>query len=410
MARNCLTEGVSECPGAKCPGDRGSPDNPSSLSFVVPSLRAERCAGRPPSENSRASRSKENRHSQQRLLFYRLARSVVCRPVNRARHVIFGVFDHQTRMTFAHNTRTKGNTSSRSSQQTWNGLGMRGCLSKATRNSPSLQSSGAPGRGHSNSPRGEPSWSTLKERSGELRQTPSHGVRSQSCTRLHHEIQSRQGRSHTLGTRTRKAAQEEIASFRRTLHVHAGARKRRKSCEDGPSMAQKYIRWNLEEKRRGSRDGARNARSIRRVVEDQRYDQELLNQAVGVPWDEDGEGRVGEPSVILPAGVEARLVCDTPITPLEAAESRTLAHRRVYITNDALMKIGHTADCKACEGALRGKRASGVPRAPECSARLEADMAANEQHSDRLRQAEARLAGTAIPPVAPAKRKSSARG
>ena len=135
--------------------------------------------------------------------------------------------------------------------------------------------------------------------------------------------------------------------------------------------------------------GDRNARSIRRVVEDQRYDQELLNQAAGVPWDEDGEGRDEEPSVILPAGADARPVHDTPITPPEAAASRTFAHRRVKITHNAFLKFGYTTGYEACEGALPGKRASGVPRAPECRARLEEAMAANEQHSDRVRQAEA---------------------
>ena len=58
-------------------------------------------------------------------------------------------------------------------------------------------------------------------------------------------------------------------------------------------------------------EGAQKTRSIRRVVGEQRYDQELLKQAIGVPWDEEGDGRDGEPSVILPAGVDARLAHDT---------------------------------------------------------------------------------------------------
>ena len=80
-----------------------------------------------------------------------------------------------------------------------------------------------------------------------------------------------------------------------------------------------------------TREGARKARSLRRVVEEQRYDEVLLKQATGVPWDEGGDGRDGVPSVILPAGVDARPAHDTPITPPEAAESRSFACRRVYV-------------------------------------------------------------------------------
>ena len=74
-------------------------------------------------------------------------------------------------------------------------------------------------------------------------------------------------------------------------------------------------------------EGARSARSIRIVVEEQRYDQELLNQVVGVPWDEEGGGRGGEPSVVMPAEEDA------PITPPDAATEectsrRTLEFRR----------------------------------------------------------------------------------
>ena len=90
-------------------------------------------------------------------------------------------------------------------------------------------------------------------------------------------------------------------------------------------------------------EGARNARSIRSVIDDERYDQELLNQALVVPWDEDGEDGDVEPSVILPAGVDARPVHDTPITPPEAVVSRPVTHRSVHITNDALMTFGYTA-------------------------------------------------------------------
>ena len=157
-------------------------------------------------------------------------------------------------------------------------------------------------------------------------------------------------------------------------------------------------------------EGARKARSIRRVVEEQRYDQELLRQAKGVPWDEDGDGCEGEPSVILPAGVDARPVHDAPITPPVAAESKPFAHRRMYITNDALMKFGFTDGCRACESTLQGKRASGVPHTAECRARIEQAMAADEEFSDRLRQAEARLVGAAVPQAAGAATKKENAG
>ena len=80
-----------------------------------------------------------------------------------------------------------------------------------------------------------------------------------------------------------------------------------------------------------------------------------------MPWDNEVDGLGGEPSVILPAGVDARPVHDAPITPPEAAQSRQNEHRRETMTNDALMKFGYTIGCRACERAMRGKKAPGVP-------------------------------------------------
>ena len=83
---------------------------------------------------------------------------------------------------------------------------------------------------------------------------------------------------------------------------------------------------------------------------------------------------------------------DWPMTPPEAGESKPFAHRRVCITNDALMKFGCTAGCRACEGASRGLRATGVPSlppslpAPEYRARLEEALAVDERHTDRVNQ------------------------
>ena len=146
-------------------------------------------------------------------------------------------------------------------------------------------------------------------------------------------------------------------------------------------------------------EGPRKARSIRIVVEEQRYDWKLVNQAVGVPWDDEGDGLGGEPSVILPAGVDARPVHDARITPPEAAESRPFAHKRVCITNDALMKFRYTTGCRARESARRGRRAPRVPHTPECRARLEEAMARDERHSERLTQTETKLTSTSTPPV-----------
>ena len=145
-------------------------------------------------------------------------------------------------------------------------------------------------------------------------------------------------------------------------------------------------------------EGSSKARSIRVVVEEQRYDQELVNQAVGVPWDDEGDGLGGEPSVILPAGVDARPVHDAPITPPEAAEARPFAHRIMCITNDALMKFRYTTGCRACESAMRG-RAPRVPHTIGCRARLEEAMTRNERHSERPMQTETKLTSTSTLPV-----------
>ena len=101
---------LPERPGAKGSEYRGAPDNPLSFLFVVPALCAERGAGRSSSKNGRASRNREDRHGQHRLLFHGLARPVFRRPLNRAGYVThpFGVYDHQTRVTFVHVCKHKG--------------------------------------------------------------------------------------------------------------------------------------------------------------------------------------------------------------------------------------------------------------------------------------------------------------
>ena len=88
-------------------------------------------------------------------------------------------------------------------------------------------------------------------------QTPSHCSRSQSCSRPHHEVRSRQGRPHGLGACTWQAVQVEVASVRTMLHVYVGKRQRRKGGENGLSMARGHVRCDPDDERRVGHHGAR---------------------------------------------------------------------------------------------------------------------------------------------------------
>ena len=189
---------------------------------------------------------------------------------------------------------------------------------------------------------------------------------------LHHEVRSRQGRPHGLGACTWQAELEVVTSVRRMLHVQAGERLRRKAGRSDEAVM--------------TPEGARKARSITRVVQEQRYEG-LVKQAIGVPWDEEGDRRDGEPSVILQEWMQDRAMTH----PSHHLKEQSRGHSptgRVYVTNDALMKFGYDREARKLQGVHSRMQSQGRTGHDRRRTTL------------RVNQAEAQLAGAAAHQVA----------
>ena len=138
-------------------------------------------------------------------------------------------------------------------------------------------------------------------------------------------------------------------------------------------------------------EGIRKARSIRRLVADQQHNPELLSQVKGLPWDKDGngaEGDISEPSTVLPAGVDARPANDVPVVDPAPVKKKSVIGRQLYITEALLRKFGFTAGCKACETTQAGYRAPGVPHTTACRERIETAMTEDPDLADKLLEVE----------------------
>ena len=130
--------------------------------------------------------------------------------------------------------------------------------------------------------------------------------------------------------------------------------------------------------------------SVRRVPEEQRYDNKLLRNVRGTPW----ELNPGDVSTDLPEPMLIiRQLLDVEPTPTRVYNSDINATRNVYIRKTDLERFGYTASCRACEVHRAGQSMSGQEHTTECTRRLEDAMTTDTStaarvEATRVRQAE----------------------
>ena len=129
--------------------------------------------------------------------------------------------------------------------------------------------------------------------------------------------------------------------------------------------------------------------SVRRVPEEQRYDNRLLRSVRGTPW-EPNPGDVStdlpEPMLIIPQ------LPDVEPTPTRVYNSDNKGTRNVYIRKIDLERFGYTAGCGACEVHRAGQSMSGQEHTTECRKRLEDAMTTDTSTAARVKAKRVRQA------------------
>lgn len=135
-------------------------------------------------------------------------------------------------------------------------------------------------------------------------------------------------------------------------------------------------------------DRAVTARSFKQLPASERFKQETLDKAKGLPWDmrQQGDGGVGRPP--RASGAEAQ--AGPPLAPPPPApDQQKIGPRDFYITRTVVNDYGPTDGCKAClEIVLNGKTRLGHSVA--CRNRFKAEMAETPEGKHRLEVAEKR--------------------
>ena len=111
--------------------------------------------------------------------------------------------------------------------------------------------------------------------------------------------------------------------------------------------------------------------SVRRVPEEQRYDDRLLQSVRGTPWEPnagDVSTHLPEPMLIIPQ------MPDVEPTPTRVYNSDNKGTRNVHIRKTDLERFGYTAGCRACDVHRAGRSMSGQEHTTECRRRLEDAM------------------------------------
>ena len=108
------------------------------------------------------------------------------------------------------------------------------------------------------------------------------------------------------------------------------------------------LRERSEELLMMTENGVFRARSIKRKPEQERWDKEFLEKAVGTPWEPIPGRRKGE-QTDLPGHVAVIPASEAGILEVQPAAEPRGAPRRVYIRKADLMRYGYTAGCKGCE-------------------------------------------------------------
>ena len=115
-------------------------------------------------------------------------------------------------------------------------------------------------------------------------------------------------------------------------------------------------------------NGVFRARSIKRKPEQERWDKEFLEKAVGTPW-EPIPGRHKGDKTDLPGDVTVIPASEAGIPEAQPAAEPRGAPRRVCIRKVDLMRYGYTSGCKGCEAA-RTPGAQAVHHEQKCRDRI----------------------------------------
>ena len=129
--------------------------------------------------------------------------------------------------------------------------------------------------------------------------------------------------------------------------------------------------------------------SVRRVPEEQPYDDRLLQNVSGTPW-EPNPGDVStdlpEPMLIIPQ------LPEVDSAPTKTYHSDNKGTRNVYIRKTNLEKFGYTAGCAACEVHSARLPMSGQGHTAECRKRLADVMMADASTATRIKATRVRQA------------------
>ena len=150
------------------------------------------------------------------------------------------------------------------------------------------------------------------------------------------------------------------------------------------------IRRTTSERIVGDADGIFIVQSVRRVPEDQRWKQDLLDVVTGVPWLPNAGAKADDP-MHLPKPLTVEPEREEVLAAPPEVFCREYAPRRLYLTRKDLDKYGHTADCPACALQMSGLPSTGKPHTEQCRERLERAILDDPTQRDRALRATARL-------------------
>ena len=126
----------------------------------------------------------------------------------------------------------------------------------------------------------------------------------------------------------------------------------------------------------GTDKGVFKTRSIKRVPEPDRYDRDMLDTMVGIPWKmiPATEGDV----ITLPAIVDMPASTDDSVKVPAPLLSVPEPPRQTYIRKAAIVKFGYARNCPRCDAVKNGVK-SNVLHTAECRKRIEEAMRSDDE-------------------------------
>ena len=135
-----------------------------------------------------------------------------------------------------------------------------------------------------------------------------------------------------------------------------------------------------------TRPGDTFVQSVRRVPEEQRYGNKLLESVRGTPWQPEPNPGDVSTDLIIPQ------MTDVEPTPTRVYNSDNRGTRKVCQCKINLEKFGYTAGCRACEVHRAGQPMFGQEHTAKCRKRLEGAMETNTSTATRVKATSMRQA------------------